>query len=216
MYDEKNWAQIFRLQSCISGFALIRLPDFYAEDQCLMCPPATYAFEAADSQKEILRPEKAELVTGPLLCLDCPKGALCPRGTQVYPKRGYWRGTNMVCQTSGCDRDSTCNPNKCEALAGPALPGTDADGELWRVRAMVYRCKASRCKQKTTEELRDEGVISRRSDNSSSPIWSYVDQNLCFEGAFDCALVCCGSGGETVGASGFERYLQQRRRAGRC
>jgi len=180
VYDPALPAYQYRLRKCDIGKALVRLPGASQEDECVPCPYGSYAFEATEYGDEWLQPTNPELLVGSLLCLRCPRGARCAGATDVKPMGGYWRGQNMICESGKCDpKNHLCSPSYCKAYPGSQQLGTDPDGDLWRLRAMIYRCRPGHCVENltsTTFSLVESDNVSftrRRGD---------ISVNYCREG----------------------------------
>jgi len=193
LYNDAVRALVYRLRSCVEGQLLVRIPELPAEDQCLECPPGSYALEATDMNKTFLRPAKGESVVGPLLCFDCPTGATCPGRLDVEAADGYWRGKDMICPNSKCTAEGVCKPKYCENLPAEREPGLDGE-ELWRMRAMIFPCRPRHCVASVTNS-RNQTQTNRRNGDSN------VTVSNCRKGHK--GLLCgeCESGWAMTGAT---------------
>ena len=84
-YSNSAIIEIF-LRNCISG-------EQITNSECIICKEGTF----------LLKPE--------LSCLPCPTGGICPGGTMLVPKPGYWRSSNASEIVYACPLAGACLGN---------------------------------------------------------------------------------------------------------
>lgn len=69
------------------------------DQSCFHCEAMTYSFKPSESG-----------------CLQCPEGAVCHGGSQVFPLPGYWRSSNISSIFYRCSRACLGSPNRTNPL----------------------------------------------------------------------------------------------------
>ena len=75
------------LRSCISG------EEYEQSGKCKTCDAGTYLLTAPSPNE---------------LCKTCKSEAVCLGGNQIYPLRGYWRGSTTSDDFLTCRNDVAC------------------------------------------------------------------------------------------------------------
>jgi len=81
------------VRPCLAGE--VQQPD----QSCFQCEAMTYSFEPSESS-----------------CLQCPEGAVCHGGNQVYPLPGYWRSSNVSSTFYACSQSCLGSPSRSNPL----------------------------------------------------------------------------------------------------
>lgn len=81
------------VRPCIAGE--VQQPD----QSCFHCEPMTYSFAPSDNS-----------------CEQCPDGAVCYGGAQVFPLPGYWRSSNVSTTFYACSRACLGSPSRSHPL----------------------------------------------------------------------------------------------------
>ncbi len=106
-----------RVDSCPSGYILVRSPSRPVSDECSPCPPDTYSVDNASYESSFLVTEDSAFKQDAFkLCLPCPIGSECRGADKVIPLEGYWKGQEMDCKEESCDTSfgrSACKPKAC-------------------------------------------------------------------------------------------------------